>query len=114
MSAAQLGVVAAELASLHALVPELTVLVADAKVQQVVRARELPAFLKGLRFRGGGGTSHLPVFEWIRERRLQPELFIGMTDLFTELPTRRPAFPVLWLVPQRHGGAPWGTVVEVA
>jgi predicted metal-dependent peptidase len=114
MSAAQLGVVAAELASLHALVPELTVLVADAKVQQVVRARELPAFLKGLRFRGGGGTSHLPVFEWIRERRLQPELFIGMTDLFTELPTRRPAFPVLWLVPQRHGVAPWGTVVEVA
>jgi predicted metal-dependent peptidase len=56
----------------------------------------------------------LPVFEWIRERRLQPELFIGMTDLFTELPTRRPAFPVLWLVPQRHGVAPWGTVVEVA
>lgn len=113
MSAAQLAVVAAELASLHMLVPELTVVVADAKVQQVVRAHELPNFLKTLRLRGGGGTSHLPVFEWIRAQGKRPDLFIGMTDLYTELPRTKPAFPVLWLVPPQHGAAPWGTVVEV-
>jgi predicted metal-dependent peptidase len=109
-----LQAIANELARLHALLPDLTVLVADAEVHTQVPARELPAFLRRGRFAGGGGTSHRPVFAWIDRKRLQPDLFIGLTDLFSEFPKKKPAFPVLWIAPERHGRAPWGRIIEAA
>ncbi len=110
---AMLQAMAAELARLHALLAEVTVLVADAQVHVHVPARDLPAFLRAGRFPGGGGTSHEPVFRWLAERRLQPDLFIGLTDLHSQFPVIPPPFPVLWVVPPAHGKAPWGRVVEV-
>ena len=54
-----------------------------------------------------------PVFAAVAERRLQPDVFIGLTDLESVFPERAPAYPVLWVVPTEHGEAPWGRVVEV-
>ena len=109
-----LGAIASELSRLYAVVGELTVLIADAKVHAEVTARELPAFLAQKRFVGGGGTYHRPVFEWIAQRRLEPELFIGLSDLHSKFPERPPRYPVLWVTPEKHGRAPWGSVVEAA
>ncbi len=105
--------IAAELHALSQEVEEMTLLVADARVQQAVDDVEIASFLRHARFRGGGGTDHRPVFRWLDERRLRPDLFVGLTDLFSHFPTRRPPYPVLWVAPKRHGDAPWGRVVEV-
>jgi len=113
MSTAALAAIGAELASLAAIEPNVTVLVGDAAVNQVVPARDLRTFLGGLRLRGGGGTDHRPVFAWIESARRRPDVFIGLTDLHSAFPDRAPRFPVLWVVPKDHGRAPWGRVVEM-
>jgi len=103
--------IAAELRALSQAAAELTLLVADAKVHEAVADVDVERFLAAARFRGGGGTDHRPVFRWIAEHRLQPDLFVGLTDLFSCFPSRKPPFPVLWVAPREHGKAPWGTVL---
>jgi predicted metal-dependent peptidase len=106
-----LGVVAAELRALAEQAQETRLIVADAQVQQVVEDMELERFLTHGRVKGGGGTDHRPVFAWMRQRGVHPDLFVGITDLYSRFPEQAPGFPVLWLVPARHGEAPWGRVV---
>lgn len=105
--------VGAELRALASIEPNVTLLVGDAVVHQVVPARELPAFLKALHLRGGGGTDHRPVFAWIEQNRRTPDLFVGLTDLHSRFPDQAPRYPVLWVTPGAHGPAPWGRVVEL-
>ncbi|MFM7541230.1 MAG: VWA-like domain-containing protein, partial [Planctomycetota bacterium] len=111
MSPELLGEVIAEIKPLMEQVLDLDLVVADAKVQEVVSLDALPAWLGRGEAAGGGGTSHVPVFEWVARKGNPPDLFIGLTDLHTELPPRRPNYPILWVVPERHGQAEWGTVV---
>ena len=108
-----LGAVGAELRALASQAEETTLIVADARVQQVVGDLELERFSTQCRVKGGGGTDHRPVFAWLQEHRLRPDLLVGITDLYSRFPERAPGYPVLWLVPQRHGAAPWGRVVEL-
>ena len=103
----------AELEEIARQVEEVTLIVADASVQQVVRAPELQRFLHDARFSGGGGTDHRPVFCWIKEQPWLPDLFVGLTDLHSRFPERKPPYPVLWVVPTAHGMAPWGRVIEL-
>lgn len=94
----QLLAIGAELQVLEQTFAELWVITADAKVHDVVAPGELQAFLARGKLRGGGGTDHRPVFQWIGERTLRPSLLVCCTDLFTTVPTQRPPYPVLWLV----------------
>lgn len=107
-----LGEAFAEIRSIAAELADLRVVVADAKVQQVLSADNVDSWLAARRARGGGGTDHRPVFDWVRRERLQPDVFVGITDLHTELPKARPPYPVVWVCPKRHGKAPWGRVIE--
>ena len=109
----QLAEAAAELRALSAEVADLRLVVADAKVHETIPLEQLDAWLGRRRARGGGGTDHRPVLRWIEDHRLQPDLFIGITDLHTTLPSRAPPYPVLWLCPRAHGRAPWGRVIHV-
>src|SRR5439155_25428827 len=63
---------------------------------------------------GGGGTSHVCVFDWLDASGLAPACAVCLTDLETEFPTSPPAVPVLWAV---VGGAtdtpPFGRVVRI-
>ena len=113
MSDELLASVGGELRALARAVQEARLIVADAKVQQVVTDLELEGFLAGGRVQGGGGTDHRPVFAWLEEHRVVPDLFIGITDLESRFPKKAPRFPVLWLTPSRHAEAPWGRVVEL-
>ena len=68
-----------------------------------------------MRLRGGGGTSHRPVFEWIRRRRPGTQLAICLTDGKSEFPERQPVPHVIWVVskegePER---IPWGVKVRM-
>lgn len=113
MSAAQLSAMCAEVRALARELDDLLLLVADADVQASVPLDQLERWLAARAAPGGGGTSHVPVFDWIREKRLEPALFVGLTDLFSAFPRRPPPFPVLWVAPPGHGPAPWGRVLEV-
>jgi predicted metal-dependent peptidase len=105
---------AAEVTKLATLADETLLLTHDAAVHQVIRTAALPAFLRTLDFRGGGGTSHVPVFDWLRERRQHPDLLIALTDLHSAYPEQAPRFPVLWCACENHGSPPaWGRVLVI-
>lgn len=97
-------------------VADVYVIVADAEITEVYR--DLPAVERWLdtsKAKGGGGTSHVPVFNHIKEKRLKPTVFIGLTDLYSDVNTiRKPLFPVIWVVPEVHGHAPWGKIIPMA
>lgn len=105
---------AAEIAKLHTLSDETLILTHDAEVQQVVGTLQVPEFLTSRKFKGGGGTSHEPVFDWLRAHRTTPDLFVGLTDLYSAYPAKKPPYPVLWCTPETHGDPPpWGRVVVI-
>lgn len=104
---------ASELAKFASIVDEVTVIVADSVVHQVVKTKDLPAFLKNIKFEGQGGTSHIPVFEKIKELRLEPELFIGLTDGYTDIPERKPRYPILWALTSENAELPWGKQIYI-
>ena len=61
---------------------------------------------------GGGGTSFLPVFDWIAGRGLRPDLLVYFTDAEGEFPRRAPDYPVIWLV-KGSGKVPWGERIQL-
>lgn len=63
-------------------------------------------------FTGGGGTSHVPVFEEIKERNLTPRVVICFTDMYTEFPDEKPNYPVLWLSTTDEV-APFGRTIRI-
>ena len=110
-----LNALGSELQELCRQVERVTLLVADAEVQRVVDGGvELERFMGEGRLPGGGGTDHRPVFCWMNEQRCQPDLFVGLTDLYSRFPDRKPPYPVLWVTPAEHGKAPWGRVIELS
>ena len=61
---------------------------------------------------GGGGTSFLPVFDWIAGRGVRPDLLVYFTDAEGEFPLQAPDYPVIWLVKGR-GKVPWGERIQL-
>ncbi len=61
---------------------------------------------------GQGGTSFVPVFDWLANRDRQPDLLLYFTDAQGAFPAREPAFPVLWLVKGR-APVPWGERIQL-
>lgn len=64
---------------------------------------------------GGGGTSFVPVFEWIAEKGLKPDALVYLTDMMGTFPDEEPAYPVIWgsiSDPERYK-APFGDLVFI-
>ena len=61
---------------------------------------------------GGGGTSFVPVFNWIRQQGGQPDLLVYFTDADGAFPTTEPPFPVVWLV-KGKSKVPWGQRIQL-
>jgi predicted metal-dependent peptidase len=59
---------------------------------------------------GGGGTDFAPVFEFIKERQIEPIAIVFLTDLCCNSFGEQPDCPVLW-VSTDEGTAPFGEVV---
>ena len=62
---------------------------------------------------GGGGTSFVPVFDWINNEGLTPDALVYLTDGLGVFPTRAPNFPVIWGSIYPQAKYPWGDVVDV-
>jgi len=61
---------------------------------------------------GGGGTGFVPVFDWLAECRLRPDLLLCFTDAEGDFRQRQPDFPVIWLVKGR-APVPWGERIQL-
>lgn len=72
----------------------------------------------GKRLKGGGGTSHVPVFNWINKNKPQTKFTIAFTDGYTEFPPKSQVKqPVLWVVAGNWRASkdqfPYGNVIEL-
>ncbi len=63
-------------------------------------------------FTGGGGTSFLPVFDWLEREGRRPDLLVYFTDADGAFPAQEPTFPVIWLV-KGKGKVPWGQRIQL-
>jgi predicted metal-dependent peptidase len=61
---------------------------------------------------GGGGTSFLPVFDWVEHTGRFPDLLVYFTDAQGAFPPREPHYPVIWLVKGRSK-VPWGQRIQL-
>jgi predicted metal-dependent peptidase len=62
--------------------------------------------------KGGGGTSFVPVFNYIEENQLTPDALIYLTDLAGVFPGQEPDYPVIWGA-ICEGEAPYGKIVRI-
>jgi predicted metal-dependent peptidase len=91
----------------------LTVLYHDSDVQRVQhwRSGDGPLVLEPV---GGGGTSHICVFDRVVSQGDLPTCVICLTDLYTEFPDSPPPVPVLWAVAgDNNAQPPFGLRVSV-
>jgi len=63
------------------------------------------------RLPGGGGTDFRPVFEWIEQEGLRPDLLLYFTDAEGDFPGSPPPYPVVWLV-KGAADVPWGERIQ--
>jgi predicted metal-dependent peptidase len=63
-------------------------------------------------FAGGGGTSFVPVFDWIERSGRRPDALVYFTDAAGEFPAAAPDYPVFWLV-KGKAPVPWGSRVQL-
>jgi predicted metal-dependent peptidase len=93
---------------------ELHVVECDATVQRVTELNDVSDIAEIAVMKGGGGTSFVPVFEWIEEQGFTPDALLYLTDSYGDFPKEAPKYPVIWGdisgEPQNY---PWGDVVEV-
>lgn len=111
MSAEALAQVCAEMRPILARCSDAVLLVHDADIQEVVRGTsDILRWLEDGWTRGGGGTDHRPVFDWVAHAGLSPDLFVGLTDCSSHYPAEAPGYPVVWVTPvhSRQYKAPWG------
>jgi predicted metal-dependent peptidase len=91
----------------------VTILYHDAHIQHVQswRSTDGPLVLEP---KGGGGTDHHAVFDWIAEQDVDPACLVCLTDLASSFPDGPPTYPVLWAtVDAGNLKAPFGMQVEI-
>jgi predicted metal-dependent peptidase len=72
--------------------------------------------IAGAEYRGGGGTSHVPVFDWVREHKPNARLVVAFTDGETEWPERPSGLQVIWVLTEHsvdESKVPFGCVVKM-
>lgn len=63
---------------------------------QNINGGELP--WEGKALKGRGGTSFIPVFDYIEEEQIRPDLLIYFTDGYGSFPEFEPNYPVIWII----------------
>jgi predicted metal-dependent peptidase len=98
-----------ELQTLEYIVPEYTVMTADAKVHEIVKVKDLKELVSKIKFEGGGGTDFRDVFQKVKKCNVM----IFFTDGYTTYPENPPGYPVLWILTKSNEKPPWGIVAHI-
>ena len=95
---------------------ELTVIQCDAEIQHIEKFSgdtPLPPNYQWKSY-GDGGTCFIPPFEYVKEHKLRPDIFIYLTDGYGDAPEKAPNFPVLWvLTNDGEDPALWGKKIKL-
>jgi predicted metal-dependent peptidase len=85
----------------------------DTKVNRVDQCSSLDelADLRAKGSPGGGGTSFIPPFEYLKENGIEPECLVYLTDGFGSYPSE-PRYPTIWCMTTDQD-PPWGEVVRL-
>lgn len=89
----------------------LTIVYCDCQIQHVQHWSSTDGQLV-IEAKGGGGTSHEPLWEWAAEQGYQPVACVCLTDMYTDF-GKDPGFPVLWAATGDKDDAPFGRVVSI-
>lgn len=93
---------------------ELTVICCDAKVHSVeTYTSDKPFDAEKITFKGGGGTSFKPVFQYVNKKLPDTQLLLYFTDGIGDFPDK-PSYPVMWVItPDGENRIPWGYEVKM-
>jgi predicted metal-dependent peptidase len=64
------------------------------------------------KMKGGGGTAFEPVFDWVHDNFVEPQVLIYFTDMYGSFPREAPSYPVIWVSTTDVVG-PFGSTVKV-
>lgn len=84
---------------------------AVANVQKLT-TRDLPLRPDKFEPKGGGGTSFVPVFDYVRENKLRPVALLYLTDMYGSFPDKAPSYPTIWCATSKEK-APFGKTLEL-
>ncbi len=77
---------------------KMTILACDAKVNDVIEVtRHTSNDIMNFSFKGGGGTSHEPVFKWLDENKPNAKVIICLTDGYTTAP-KEVSYNTIWVI----------------
>lgn len=93
---------------------ELKVICCDAEIQSIeTYSADNPFDGKKINFSGGGGTSFIPVFEYMKENPGEEQILIYFTDGYGDIP-KKPPYPVLWVItPGGKNFIDWGYEINL-
>lgn len=95
----------------------MTIIQGDAQVEEVsnITTRDIRK-LASYRRKGYGGTSHIPIFEYIKEKIPKCKLLIAFTDGYSDIDeVSKPNYDVVWAI-TRSGDTrqiKWGKIVKL-
>lgn len=99
---------------------QLVVLWCDAAIQRVDEL-DNPTDLVALRNEinrtggapGGGGTDFRPVFDYVRQHQLKPDMLVYLTDTQGAFPDKSPPYPTIWCSIGGKTKLPFGELINV-
>lgn len=105
----------AELMGMSHLSKRTYIMTCDAEVHEFIEANSLNVWqIPGkLKFKGGGGTDFRPVFKRVAKERIKPKVLVYLTDTYGTFPTKKPEYPVLWVVVGGSKEVPWGELIPI-
>jgi predicted metal-dependent peptidase len=104
---------ASEVGALSSAVADLIVLSCDTEVHEIARKDSCEDKIASLKVVGRGGTYFEPVFQWVRESGVIPDVLVYMTDGYAEFPEKAPGYPVVWLINNNQVDPPWGNTIRI-
>lgn len=94
---------------------KMTAIICDCEVKDVIEVTNGGvARLLETKIKGGGGTSHIPVYDWVAENKPTARLIVNFTDGFTTFPPVTPLQNTIWVISGGDGkNIPFGEVIKV-
>ncbi len=69
--------------------------------------------LLNIKLKGGGGTSFVPVFDWIKKENINPDCLIYFTDLYGDFPNIKPLYQTYWITESSNIQVPFGKKIKI-
>lgn len=95
----------------------IDMIICDAEVHEVYELTgDTVEDILSLKMSGGGGTSHIPIYDYVKKNIIDCKVLINFTDGFTSFPEEEPHFDSLWVLGQnscQEKDIPFGEIIKL-